>query len=223
MRALTIAALVTLVPAGHFADAQSLDSLFPAGAGSRFAFLSPMVKGELVVSIAASSEKQIVLECFFSAAGTEMWEQFTIDLSSGTPSVSSGYILTGGARVPEQIPSDMLRGLDAVDLADFLIADRAQIERYKKGDELLRIPASRAPVQTSRYEHNKSGQTITYWLSDAVRPLRIARIESKGNKTGRTYKLDLLTLMRNVGRKIDPTTAVPMSPQTREWLLGQSR
>jgi hypothetical protein len=216
-----IATILLALASAAAARADNLERSFPAGAGSRFAFSSAMAKGEVVIAIAASAPGRVAVECYFSAGGKEMWEQFTVDVSSGAPVVADGYLLTADGQAPERIPPDLLKGLDDVALTDFLITDRAQLERYKKGVERITIPASHANVSATRYEQplGGGGQTITFWISDEAKPIGLVKLESRGPKPSQTYALELLALVHHVGRKIDPAKAVPLSREGRA-LLG---
>jgi len=205
------------------AHAEPIDRSFPAGVGARFSFSSAVANGELVLSIATSSASRVAVECFFAAAGRSMWEQFVIDLTSGAPTVSEGYLLTAEASAPERIPPAALQGLSDLMLTDFLISTRAQLDRYKKGVEQLTVPASAAPITATRYEHTKGGQTLTFWLSDAARPLGLVKLESRGDKMSQRYTLLLVSGMKNVGRKIDPAKAVPLSSEGQALLEAASR
>ena len=144
-------------------------------------------------------------------------------LAGSPPALVDGYLLTGEARAPERIPLDLLRRLDDLSLSDFVIADRAQLERYKKGVERLTIAASPTPISATRYEQQKGDHTIIYWLSDAVRPIGLVRLESRGEKPQHNYALELTSLLKNVGRKIDPQKAVPLSAEGRAILATPLR
>ncbi len=215
--------LAAIFCAANPARAQSLEESFPSGQGARFAFSSPVVRGELVLSIVASSAQRVTIECLFSGAGRDLWEQFTLDVSSGAPVVTDGYLLTSSSGDPERIPPDLLRGLDDVALADFLLRDRAQLERDQKGAEPVVVGALGATVGTTRYERNSAGRTLTYWLSEIARPLRLVKLESRGPKPQQNYSLTLTALLRRVGSKIDPARAMPMKPETRALLQAPLR
>jgi hypothetical protein len=193
------------------ARAESLADRFPPGSGSRFDFTSPAVRGELVISIAASTATRVTIE-YFIAAGAEMWQQFTVDVSSGVAQLAEGYLLVGNG-APERIPPEILRSLNDLSVADFLISSRAQLERYKKGQDR----------DGTRYQYTRGAQTITFWLSDAAAPIGLAKLESRGSKIDHGYALTLRALIKNAGRKIDPARAVPLSAEHRALLDGPLR
>jgi hypothetical protein len=101
----------------------------------------------------------------------------------------------------------MLRGSERFGVTDFLLTDRAQLEPYKKGEESIALFPSQPPLAATRYERTSGDQTLTFWLSDAARPIGLLQLVSRGPKPSQNYALRLRALLRNVGRKIDPAKA----------------
>jgi len=210
-----IALSVALLLSTAMARAESLTASFPPGSGSRFTFASPYGTGELVVSIAASTPARLTVECAFAVGAHELWQAFVIDAASRPPVVVGGFLLTGGARAPERIPPELLRGVDTFALDELLLGDRAALERFRIGDEQIVVPASPTPIRATRYERTKGDQTLTFWLSDDARPIGLVRLVSRGARASQSYTLELRALLKNVGRKIDPAKAVPLKPENR--------
>jgi hypothetical protein len=221
-RALLIIALLI----GGIASADVPRS-FPAGSGARYAFSSSVGAAELTVSIAESSSNRVVVEFYFAQHGllpSEMWQQFVLDLpAGGAPVVSEGYLITGEGRAPERIPADLLRGLEDASVSDFLFASRADIDRYRKADERVQVPAAQAPIASVRYEQTSGAQTITFWISDDAKPIGLVKLRSRGAKASQNYQLELASLLAHVGRKIDRSKAVPISAESRALLQTKLR
>jgi hypothetical protein len=82
----------------------------------------------------------------------------------------------------------------------------------------LSVPASSTPLLATRYEQEKEGQVLTYWISDEARPLGLVKLRSRGPKASQNYELVLVSLLKNVGRKIDPNKAVALTAEGRAVL-----
>jgi hypothetical protein len=209
---------------GCAARADDLAKSFPVGAGSKFQFVmenAPEV--ELIVSVAASAAARLSIEYYFTTATSiipiEMWQQYVLESKgSGAPKLVEGYVFAKELKQPEKVTSEYLKGFDGVAMNDFLFGDKAQLDKLKVADESVTVPAG--TVKSTHYRQSRSGQTVDFWISDEAKPIGLVKLVSTGAKRDHKYELSLLSLLKNVARKIDPAQAKPLSEKGRGLLAA---
>jgi hypothetical protein len=214
---------VVLALLAQTAWADNIPRSFPAGTGARYQLHTPTGNASVTISIAESSAKHVVVEMYFAGQGfmsSEMWQQYVIDLpGNGAPVVREGYMLRGEASAPERMPADVLAGLDNASVADFLIASRGDLDRWKRGDERVVVPASGpGGIAATKYEQPTGSQVVTYWISDDAKPLGLVKLVSRGTKPAQSYEFALESVLTHVGTKIDRKRATPLTAEGRAVL-----
>lgn len=213
---------VALCEMAAFADGAPNKS-FTVGSGSQFRFSIGGASGELLLSVADSSSNRVALEYYFSVSQgmypVEMWQQYVLELSGqAPPRLAEGYIFGRGLKGAERVPKEYLTGLDGLAVSDFLFSTKAQLDKLKIREERIFVLAAPQGTLATRYQQQQRGQTFTYWISDDAKPIGLVRLVSCGPKPAQNYEIELMALLKNVGRKIDPATAGPLSAEGRALL-----
>ena len=112
---------------------------------------------------------------------------------------------------PEKLGAESLKGFDGLEMNDFLFANKQQIARWEVGKETIEVEAGK--VEATHYRQTMGDRTFDYWLSDSARPIGLVKLECKGTKESDTYKVSLTSLLKHVGRKINPAKATAMTQQ----------
>lgn len=203
--------------------AQNLSTSFPAGKGANYKVL--MKKDpqpiQLAIYIAGTRVDSVHVEYYMTTKGIiplQMWQQFEIGVGKGPAEIRKGYVLTNEMKTPETIPSDYLKGAaGGIQVNDFLFKDKASIEKYKVGEEIVEIAAG--STKATHYRTSSNGQTVDYWVSDDAKPLGLVLLTSKSDKNeNQNYSIELTSVADNVKPKILPENAVPLTDKGKAYL-----
>lgn len=197
------------------------------GSGSAFRMTSDKgASAELSIYITDSSFSRLGVEYFFSTGDfikTQLWQQFHLALSGVRPgdghslTLEDGLILSDDMKRPEVMTKDFLNSKnDGVNLEDFFFKKGAEIEKLKVGVEKIEVPAG--SLFASHYRRINNGQTVDFWISDKAGAIGLVKLISKGPKTSQNYTIELLSLLKNVKPKINPSEAVPLTDKGRAFL-----
>lgn len=207
------------------AGGEGLQASFPPGGGSRFRLTmeEAVASGTLVISIVDSSVDRLSVEYFFTTPGlqgnVEMWQQFVLAKpSTGPLELKDGYVFAKELKTPERIPADRLKGFDGVATADFFFASESELKKNWVADEVVEVPAGK--VKAAKYRHERSGQVVESWVSDEAKPIGLVKIVSSGPKLAHRYRVELESVLKRVGRKIDPAKAKPLSEEGTKLLAA---
>ena len=223
MRALVLF-LAILTSLGANAGERDLSKSFPLGSGARYTLITEGdTRSDLIVSSAESQPKSLRIEYYMKAKNSpipiELWQQFRIELpASGPLKVTEGYVFNTTLKNPEKLPDSALGGFDGVLTSDFLFSDPAGLAKLKKGEEMIDLPAATGPggkVKATRFEQDRNGQKVVFWISEEAKPISMIKLISTGPKPEHKYQLILEALVQNVKARIDPAQAGPLTDAGR--------
>ena len=193
---------------------------YTVGSGSEFKFIGE--KGEninLSIYVSESSFTKLGIEYFFSTGGllgVEAWQQYIMSVSDHGLSLDQGYILSPEMKKPEIMTKEFRENNEnGVKVEDFFFTKEADIEKYKIGMETIEVPAGN--ILCSHYQKKRDNQTVDFWISDKAGAIGLVKLLSKGSKD-QNYKIELMSLLKNVKAKIKPTEAVPLSEKGKMFL-----
>ncbi|MFL5784411.1 MAG: hypothetical protein ACJ76H_07385 [Bacteriovoracaceae bacterium] len=169
---------------------------------------------DVSIYVASSAKDHVNIEYFLSSRESlipvEMWQQFEIAASENGSKVTKGFIQTKELKNPETLTDDYLKGLDGVQVNDFLFSSESELSKDKVGEEMVEVPAGKDKAM--HYRTVSGGSTIDYWISDSAKPIGLVKLVSKHpSDQKKNYTLALTSLMKNVKPFIDPAKAVPLS------------
>ncbi|MBT7610022.1 MAG: hypothetical protein HN576_09715 [Bacteriovoracaceae bacterium] len=215
MNKFLILLLTSMISTSLFASA--FTDTYIVGSGSTY-FMKSKEGADANVSIYTASKEgdSLSIEYFIESVNTfipsKLWQQFTLEKSSAGPlKVTKGYIFKDGGDHPETMGPEHVKGKDGVKTTDFLFSTFEQINKHLKNKEKVSVPAG--TIETSRYQITSNGQTIDFWIAENQSPLTLVKLISKGSIAAQNYELQLLTLVKNVAAKIDPSKAKPLSKE----------
>jgi len=98
-----------------------------------------------------------------------------------------------------------------------MFSDEAQLDKFKVGLESVEVPAGK--ILCSHYRKARGDQTVDFWISDKAGAIGLVKLTSKGvNNKDHDFKLELLSLLKNVKPKINPKEAVPLTDKGRMFI-----
>lgn len=190
------------------------------GDGSEFKFLGE--KGEnikLSIYFTESSFSKLGVEYFFSTdglLGVEVWQQYILGITDKGMSLDEGYVQSSDMRKPEIMTKEFRENNEGgVKVEDFFFTKEAEIEKLKIGMETIEVPAG--TILSAHYQKKRSEQVVDFWISDKAGAIGLVKLESKGSKN-QNYKIELLSLLKNVKAKIVPKNAVALSEKGKMFL-----
>jgi hypothetical protein len=197
------------------------------GSGSTFKMtFNKGAEAQLSIYITESSFTRLGVEYYFSAGDflkTELWQQFHLALSGARPSeghaltLEDGLILSDEMKRPEVMSKDFLNSKnDGVNLEDFFFKKGADLEKLKVGVEKIEVPAG--SLLATHYRRVNNGQTVDFWISDKAGAIGLVKLVSVGKTDPQNYRIELLSLLKNVKPKIDPREAVPLTEKGKAFL-----
>lgn len=176
---------------------------------------------DVSIYVAASNSSSVSIEYFISSRQSllpiEMWQQFEIAPSPTGTKVLKGFVQTKELKNPETLTGEYLGGLDGVKVNDFLFSNEGDLNKNKIGDEMVQVPAGKD--KAAHYRVESGGSTIDYWISPSAKPIGLVKLTSSHpTDDKKNYKLELVSLMKNVKPYIDPAKAVPLSEMGKSFL-----
>jgi hypothetical protein len=200
-----------------------LSQSFPAGKGCLYQL---EVKGKPIpvdvsIYVASSNADRVIIEYFLSSREgllpVEMWQQFEIAPSTSGSKINKGFVQTKELKNPETLTEEYLKGLDGVQVNDFVFSTESQLNKNKIGEETVEEPAGKDKAM--HYRTISGENTIDYWISESARPIGLVKLVSKHpTEEKKNYQLVLTSLMKNVKPYIDPAKAVPLTSLGKSFL-----
>ena len=208
-----------------FKNAFAVD--YVIGSGSEFKMTTN--KGEsadLSIYITDSSFTKLGVEYFFSAGGsflkTEVWQQFHLGLGGSRLTLDDGYILSDDMKRPEIMNKEFIASKsDGVNVEDFFYSKSSDIEKFKIGEEKIEVPAG--TLLTTHYKKANNGQIVDFWVSDKAGAIGLVKLISNGRTANQNYRIELMSLLKNVKAKINSTEAVPLTEKGKFFLRPRSK
>lgn len=208
--------------------AQNLSQSFPAGKGANY---KVKVKGDstpilLSMYIAGTRVDSVHIEYFMETKGlfpVQMWQQFEIGVDGkGTAKIRKGFVFTKSTPKPEIMTDAYLAGAaGGIQVNDFLFSNKAELEKYKIGQEIVEISAG--TTKATHYRRTNNGQTVDFWISDDAKPMGLVMLTSKSDiNPNQNYSLEMVNLIENVKAKIQPEKAVPLTKEGASMLAKPS-
>lgn len=200
----------------------SFSSDFEVGAGSKYQMeMRDGGKAEVSIYITENKFGSLGVEYFTTSKESlmtvKMWQQFILGMEPGSPIfIKSGYIKIPELNKPEKLTSEYLNVNDGVRVDDFLFSDPKELEKFRVGQESVEVPAGK--VSALHYRKKRGDQIVDFWISNEAKPISLIKLTSKGKKPTHNYKLELVELLKNVERTIDPSQAVPLSEKGKSFL-----
>jgi hypothetical protein len=195
---------------------------YTVGSGSEFRFSgAPGENIRLSIYITESSFTKLGVEYFFSTGGIlgqEVWQQFILGSSDKGLILEDGYVQSGDMKFPEMMTKDFRENNEnGVKVEDFFFTKLSDIEKFKIGIETLEVPAG--TVMATHYQKKRAEQIVDFWISDSAGALGLVKLISQGSKDkNQNYKIELLSLIKNVKAKINPKDAHPLSDKGKLFL-----
>ncbi len=193
---------------------------YTVGTGSEFQFTGE--NGEninLNIYITQSSFTKLGVEYFFASGGIlgiKAWQQFIMGIGDKGLSLEEGYVMSPEMKQPEIMSKEFRENNEkGVKVEDFFFSKESEIEKFKIGMETIEVPAGQ--ILTTHYQKKRSEQTVDFWISDKAGAIGLVKLVSKGLKD-HNYKIELLSLLKNVKSKIDPIKAVPLTEKGKMFL-----
>lgn len=201
---------------------------FTVGSGSEFKMTSNGgQQTNLSIYFVGVKDTELDIEYYFTTNSIfmpHMWQQFKMQRTNGPIRIKKGFVKAGFNSDVEEMGKEHfeINKGQGVELSDFLINTKADIEKYFIGNEKVEVPAG--SVMSRHYRQTKNGQTIDFWISDIVKPIGLVKLVSKNpKKSSHNYTIELSSLIKNVAAGIDPKKAKPMSKETRAMFQKTGR
>ena len=190
------------------------------GSGSEFKFQGDQGENiKLSIYFTESSFTKLGVEYFFSTGGflgVEAWQQYILGITDKGMSLEEGYLQSPEMKKPEIMTREFRENNDnGVKVEDFFFTKEADIEKFKLGMETIEVPAG--SLLSSHYQKVRDKQVIDFWISDKAGAIGLVKLVSKGSKN-QNYKIELLSLLKNVKAKIIPKNAVPLTEKGKAFL-----
>lgn len=210
--------LFLLLVISQVALSQNLAQSFPTGKGSRFVLNLPEAANiEVLVYVASSTHDSVDVEMAFSTnlAGIplKLWQQSQLQMRNGQAVPTATFLQTNLMSQPERFQLSDLGKTQDLQISDFVLVSPDSVKKYLVGEEAVETPAG--TVRAKHYRQNRGEQTLDYWISDEAKPIGLVKLKSNGKHP---FDLTLGALIKNVPRKINPATAVPLSAEGRGLL-----
>ena len=193
---------------------------YEIGSGSQFKLTN---KNDDPINISIyfteSSFTKLGIEYFFSTStlfSVQAWQQYRMGITPKGLSLEEGYIQSPEMTKPEIMTKEFLNNNEnGVNVEDFFFTKEADIEKFKIGLESIEVPAG--AILSNHYQKKRAGQTVDFWISEKAGAIGLVKLISKGN-TSQTYKIELMSLLKNVKAKINPKAAVPLTEKGKMFL-----
>ncbi len=194
---------------------------FEVGSGSKYKMtMQEGPSADVSIYITENKFGSLGVEYFISAGvlmPVQMWQQFILGMEPGSPIlVKAGYVKVPELKKPEKLTSAYLNVNNGVRVDDFLFSDPKQLEKFRVGQEKVEVPAG--SVMAIHYRKKRAGQIVDFWISDSAKPIALIKLTSKGKKATHNYTLELMELLKNVKRTIDPKDSVPLTEKGKSYL-----
>lgn len=202
--------------------AADLRTIYTKGNGQIYNLKSKGFPDSVVTIYNAAVEKEDLWVEFYIESGngilkTGIWQQFQFNAKENSSLVlKAGYILSQEMTNPQKLNEKHLHGSSSLNMSQFLIKNKNEIKKYFIKDEEISVPAG--TVLSSLYQVEGSGQKVRFWIAKESSPLVMIKLVSTAEKKANNYKMELLSLAKNVKIKIDPKKAVSLSPKMKDIL-----
>lgn len=195
---------------------------YVVGSGSDFNLINHNgSKVRLSIYVAESSFSKLGMEYYFVGGDfsrVEVWQRFNLGIGVKSLSLDEGYVLSSEMKKPEIMTRDFMENnKKGVQIDDFMFSDEAELEKFKVGLESVEVPAGK--ILCSHYRKARGDQTVDFWISDKAGAIGLVKLTSNGaNNKDHDFKLELLSLLKNVRPKINPKEAVPLTDKGRMFI-----
>lgn len=206
----------------------SLAQSYNIGDGAKYGLTfaqNPGQEAQLEIYVTDSKFNKLNIEMHFFQQGSlipmEMWHQTEFNLTDHGVIPINGYVtyqlIDNQDSKPEKYdPLEYGSYNPGLQIKDFIFSKAEDIDKFKIGSESVETPAG--TVIAAHYRKSENGQTLDFWISDQVKNIGIVKMESKGKDPSQNYSIQLKSLIRNVGAKINPTDAIPLTEATKQVL-----
>lgn len=198
--------------------AVDLTTSFTQGSGSKYnIYFQSGGEATTDIYIAKVTKTEIDVEFFIEQFPSKLWQRFSlISTSDGGLTLNEGFFLSDDMKAPEKLDKETLKGRDGAFMTDFLVKDKNELLGTLIGKEDIKTAAGN--INALHYQKKSGTQTIDYWIADEIKPLKIAKLQSKGPKNHQNYTMILLSLIKNITPTIKPEKAIPLTSETKSLL-----
>ena len=215
---IVVLCLVFLMPLSSLAK-----NSFPQGQGAKYMMMSEGSPLPTYINIYITESKfsRIGIEYFFVVGNGlfKMWQLFFMELQDRGPlKITEGYIQTSKMDNPEKMTREHFYQNKGVELSDFLMADNKDLKKLEVGKEKVQLKGF--SVDATKYQKQKNGQKVTFWISPKAKPLGLVKLVSTGKNENHKYKLELVGKLVGMKAHINPAQAVSLSDKGRKFLQG---
>ena len=195
---------------------------FNKGEGSKFEMTSSGQKTNVDIYFASSGKSKVAIEYHMNATtllGSSVWMQFALDVSEKAGVVvQQGYFMANKNLKPEIMPRELFFTNQGVQVQQFIFTDPKELEKDFKGEEKVELPAG--SILAKRYQKTNDGQVVDFWISEKVKPIGLVKLVSKSSTVAsNNYTIELKSLLVNVKPAIEPKNAIPMTNNTKSFLM----
>ena len=197
---------------------------FTKGEGSTFVMSENGTSTDIDIYFASSGKEKVSLEYHMNTptlVGANVWMQFALEVSEKSGVViQQGYIQANKDLKAERMERGLFYQNKGVQVQDFIFTKESELKKDFIGEETVEIPAG--SIKAKHYQKVNDGQTVDFWISDKVKPIGLVKLVSKSTTlASNNYSIELKALLVNVKPVIDPSTSVPMSNNTKSFLVTQ--
>jgi hypothetical protein len=193
--------------------------IFTPGNGARYQLtLGEGLESEAEIYVSEASPNIVGFEMHFKTSllgmPIELWQQTRYEKRADGKIVPlDAFFQSKEMKRAELFELEQIRSPEALQVGDILLQDPNAMTPLRIGQENLLTQLGL--FETVHFRRSKAGHTLDYWLNPKLKPLGIVRIESRGKNT---YTLNLITLLRKMDRKINPTEASALTTEGRDLL-----
>lgn len=204
---------------GGWSASADLNSI-QVGAGAEYNLAFKMSSSQVSIYFTKDPKpKTKSVEMYFTTGGgipIELWQRFHLTQSpSGKMKVEEGYIHSMMFQT-RKLDKEYLQGFDGVQMSQFLVSSREQLQRHFLGSEAVTVPAG--TVTADHYRIERAGQVIDFWIHHEAKPIGLVKLISSGTDPKQNYSMQMTKLLKNVAGKIDTSIAQPMDEKTKSFL-----
>ncbi len=195
---------------------------FNKGEGSKFEMTSAGAKTNVDIYFASAGKSKVAIEYHMSATtllGSSVWMQFALDVSEKAGVVvQQGYFMANKNLKPEIMPRELFFTNQGVQMQQFIFSDPKELAKDLIGEEKVELPAG--TISAKHYRKSNDGQVVDFWISEKVKPIGLVKLVSKSSRVAsNNYTIELKSLLVNVKPAIDPKNAIPMTNNTKSFLM----
>lgn len=172
-------------------------SAIQVGEGSKYTLQVAGIEGNLAIYVTQVKGATLGIETFFDSRGLGA-DSYQAYLIQGQK-VQRALTLGPGQSTPSPMSTDNFSG-QGFQVGDFQIKDLKTLTEWYIRSEKIKVAG--ALVDCKVYQTSKNGQTITFWLSEQVRPLGLVKLISVSESPLKNYQLEFKSLLKGVAAKI---------------------